>query len=1293
MIYLTFDSNIWIYSLDESWKIENHLDYLEPWIQSGEVKLLLPKMIIDEWSKHENSQVNEREKKLNDFFVMAEEILPSAFFAEYKIPAVQRKIIEDQLNRAKNLIVKSEIIPEYSEVKDRIISDGIAKKAPMHKKSSVADAIIVYSLIHFSKLNKGNHYFFISNNTEDFFQKGKIKKEIHQDLKADFDANNIQAFTTLNQLIYFLEITHSLKIDENIIQKRKERIRNKIKEKVYNPEYEKLIESGDSSYIQNLNTIEFILKETRPTKEQVIFVLALIDSDISYERDFYNRLLKASWFHILKQKDVFNPSNNPAPIQVKEGIQIPLWAPLIYLEQLSIQIKDGQSFELIEEIISIINNASQYSVENSRTWNLFINILNNLPNDKIPLETLTFIPTWLKGSFDTMSQSSKICENLLPKFLSENPSENDILKAELILKYLLAFEKVEVNNEGIIGIYAESYRSKIDMHFLTYALIERKLTERIIKFCSDNIIIDLAEKIKTLRFDFPQGINFSIKIKGKNYHCNAEIETENLKIEISDKEKEKKIIGSKTITKFENYTDEQVKYFIIDFLKELGLEYEGHKENEFDIEILTNALTNGSYYFSDGNTISKLNDRYYQGDKVVDVFSLIFRDLLNDKVNLFKEAAIPLLKSYAFDNKYRLPFFRRVVLYIIGENWESCKSLFWEIVKENDPMLFFSLYYFEKDLYEMLNKIQMLLINEEIQTIQKIIDLGPQDDRENRVPKYEEYWQLRWYSALRNIAPFNENYEKLSLKINLKSEDFENTDGLITRIGSVSPFNEEEILQISNQELVKFIHSFKPKDIFEEPTIDGLANSLSFVVQNEPQKFSDEIYLFKDIPYIYAYHIANGYREAWKNRKTFNWEKVLNFYKEYITDIKFTSGQFRLENDGWGATADWVTGSLANLLSDGMNSDNNAFDLSLLPIAKNILEIIVPRLKPLEDIKQTNLDYPTYSLNSTAGKTLKTLLDYSLRRARNLKNVDYLPKWENEIKELLDDTFKRGVIDGYILTGWYFQQFYFLDIDWTTSKVKEYYKLEDKEWLAFLSGFAFGNPPFNKDIYELFYPHYERAIKNDIQIISFYDHGIIKHIVAFYFWGFEDLQSDGLLNLILNKGNNNTILDIVNFVWRQEGYFKSLNRGEAKNFEKIIFNLWKYLANKYENATDDEEQNILTVLSNLLVFVHELNETYTELVLKSSGISEKHFHTHYIIENLIKLKDRGNPNESARYVGVILNSIQFASYYTSIDSKHIIELILFLYENGQKQIADEFCNKMARHGNEFLIEIHNKYKE
>ncbi len=1292
MIYLTFDSDIWLNSLKESGEENNFIDSLEYWIENGYIKILLPENVIDEWKRNRDKKKQTLVNDWKSFFNRAKKVFSTDVVSVLMTPDKLNERVEEQLKRVEAIFDTYAIkIPITNDYKLKATELAEQKKAPFGQKNSIGDAYIFLSITDYISSNNLSDCIFITNNYTDFSHKDDSSK-IHPDLEPEFTKLQIGYYIDLRRFFhdYSSHLPDASEYKKLKVLKEEDK---KLASAVLNPQTLENLTGLRDSYIENINHLDLIFKTRSPTKEQVLFALGLVDSDESYKQYFFKKVESSVWFNILKERGEFNPANNPAPIQVKEGFQIPFWEPLIYLEKLSLQIKNGQSLELIDEIISIINNSSQNPVDNYRTWYLFIKILTNLPKEKIPLETLNFIPTWLKGSFDTAIQSSQICEKLLPKFLSENPTENDIQKAELILKYLFNIEKVEVVKEGILGIDAESYHSRIYLHYLTDALIDKKLTAKIVTYCSDSVIIDLAEQIKTMRLDFPRGINFSIKIKDKNYHCKADIETEDLNIEISGKEYDEKIIGRKTIEKFENFTDEQVKTFFIAFLKELGLKYEEPKPKEFDIEILTNALSNGSYYSFSDDTISKLNDRYHHGDKVVEVFSLIFRDLLNDKVKQNKEAGVSLLKSFAFKNKYRLPFFRRVVLFVIGENWEACKSLFWEIVKENDQMLLFSNHSFDKDLYEMLNKNQMLLSQEEISALQKIIDLGPQDKREDRDPKYKDYWQLRWYSAMRNIAPFKDSYEKLSQSENLTNEHYENLGVVRTRWGSGSPFSAEEILQKSNQDIVKFIHGFKPKDRWEEPTIDGLSNSLSAAVQNEPQKFSDEIELYKDIPYIYTYHIANGFREAWKNKKSFNWEKVLNFYKEYISNEKFTSGQFRLENDGWGATADWVTGSVGNLLTDGLQSDSNAFDLSLLPIAKDILEIIVPRLNPVEDFKQTNMDYPTYSLNSTAGKTLRTLLDYSLRRARNLKAEDNLPKWEKEIKDLLEETFKRGIIDGYILTGWYFQQFYFLDKDWITNKVEEFYKLEDKEWLAFLSGFAFGNPPFNKDIYQLFYPHYERAIKNDIQIKSSYDRGIIRHIVAFYFWGFEDLQTNGLLKMIINKGNHANILELVNFVWRQEGYLKSLNWQEKKNFEVIIFKLWDYLANKYDNATGEEEQKVLAGLSNLLVFASELNDAYTRLVLKSSSIPDRDFNIHYLIENLIKLIGKGNPEELANYIGIILNSIQFAAYFSSIDEKDIIDLVIFLYENKQKPLADDFCNKMAKQGYEFLIDIHNKFKE
>lgn len=1291
MIYLTFDSDIWLNSLKESGEENNFIDALEYWIENSHVKILLPENVIDEWKRNRDNKKQTLVKEWKSFFNRAKKVFSTDVVSVLMTPDMLNERVEEQLKRVEEIFDNCAIkIPITNDYKLKATGLAESKKAPFGSKNSIGDAYIFLSMTDYIFTNNLSDCIFVTNNFTDFSHKDDASK-IHPDLEPEFTKLKIGYYIDLRRFFH----DYSSQLPDASEYKKLKALKEedkKLARAVLNPQTLENLTGLRDSYIENINHLDLIFKTKNPTKEQVIFALGLVDSDESYKQYFFKKVESSVWFKILKDRGVFNPANNPAPLQVKERFQIPIWESLIYLEKLSMQIKSGHDLELIDEIISIITDASKNPIDNYRTWYIFIKILSNLPNDKIPLEILQFIPIWLGGSFDNMIQSSEICENLLPKFLVDYPTADDITKSELILKHLFNIEKVEVVNESAFA-HSQNYRSRVYLHYLSDVLIDKKLTKKIVANCSDKIIFDLAGNIKKLRFNVPNGINISLKIKGDEYNIKSEIENENLNVTVSEKNESIKIIGTKSIEKFENLTDLQTRNAIISILKEFGIEYEVSQDNEFNLEILTNAVFNGSYYSFSVESISKLYDRDHHDDNVVEVFSLIFTEMLNEKVKQNFEVGFSIIKSFALDNKYRLPFFQRVVLFVIGENWEACKSLFWEIAKDNDPMNIFSKHSHQNDLYELLNKNQKLLIKQEIETVQKIINLGPQDEKNDIDSNSLDYWKLRWYSALRNISPFKEIYAKLSQTQNLTNEHYENLGEVTIRSGSVSPFRVDEILQKSNEEIVNFIHSFKPKDRWAEPTIEGLSNELSSAVQNEPQKFSDEIELYNDVPYIYAYQMANGFREAWKNKKQFNWEKVLEFYKLYIMVDKFSSGQLSLENDGWGATSDWVTGSVGNLLTEGMQSDSNAFDLSLLPIVKDILKTIVPRLKAADDIKQMNMDYPTYSLNSTSGKTLRTLVDYSLRRARNLKAEDNLPKWEQDIKDLLEETFKKGIIDGFILTGWYFQQFYFLDKDWITNKVKDYYKLEDKEWIAFFSGFAFGNPPFNKDIYELFYPHYERAIQKNASIKGLYDNGIIRHIVAFYFWDFENLEKEGLFLMLINKGNHANTLELVNFVWRQAGYLRGLNPGEVKNFETIIFNLWAFLASKYENPKGEQEQKVLAALSNLIVFVSELNDDYTNLVLKSSVITDKHFHSHYLIENIIKLKVKGKPHDTAKYIGLIINSIQFPTYFSSIDHQHIIDLVVFLYENGQKQIADEFCNKMARQGHEFLIEIHNKYKE
>lgn len=994
-----------------------------------------------------------------------------------------------------------------------------------------------------------------------------------------------------------------------------------------------------------------------------------------------------AWFNFLKSEGYFDPNKNPEPIQVKDGFQIPYWEALGYLEKLSIQISQGKETDLIDELLDVIKNVSEHPKDNYRTWYLFIKILSNIPNEKIPKEILHFIPVWLAGRFDTMIQTSELCEKLLPKFLNDDPTRADIEKAEIILHYLFQVEKKDIQDDILEG-EGNSYRSRLYLHFLADKFEKRNITQKIVKYCSSDFILELGRTLKFLLLDYPNGIKTFINDGEKEYEIKIEIKKENLSI-ISKLNDSDVVNTNSTLSNWESKNHDELKQELIKILKQQNINYAPTEENDDTFKRLNFALYNDLTSSFGFNSIRKLDDRYSTGGKVLDVFSLIFRDLLDEKVKQNPEEGIALLKTICFDMKYHIPFYKRITLYVISENWETTKSLFWELVKNNDSLHIFSHYKYQKELFDLLNRNQKSFNVDEIAIIENIIEHGKQVEIEEEIKQQDEYWKLGWYSALKDIEPFKDKYLSLSKELNITSEHYENLGEIQVRSGYVTPISRDELLEKSNQEIADYIKIFNPKRSFDEPSIGGLSETFGNAIEIEPEKFASEIELYQDIPYIYSYRMLNSFGKAWKEQKSFDIEKILHYCLDTLKSHKFNNDELQIENDDWHAKSDWVIGSIANLLTDVLRDDKHSIDPNLLPVTKEIIQIIVSNLNPVEDLNETNMDYPTYSLNSTAGKCLRALFDYSLYRARNYFRNEENGRWEEDIKLLFEETLKKGIIDGYILEGMYFEQFCFLDYDWITKQVKNLYKSKDREWLAFIGGFAFGRPPYNEELYKIFYPLYERAIDNNIKLKTFNNNGLIRHLTAFYFWKYENLSSKKLLFKFLNNASPNEVGDLINFIWRQENYPNTLSELEKKEFQEIILDLWEFLSKKYENSNIEDEIKNLASLSNWIVFAPELNQVYTSLILKSSKHIDKIYSTHELLENLVTLKTKGNSNTTAKAIGEILLSLNFLDYIGDFDKDFIKDLVSFLFANGQKEIAIEFCNRIAAlHQQFFLREIY-----
>ena len=442
MYYLVIDTNIWLNLINKSGEEHNPLELLYHLVKERDVKIILPEIIKIEWERNRIDKKNALIKEWKSFFNRAKKVFKSDVLKDLQTPSHLESLAEEQLRIVEDIFQNYAIlVPLTDDIRLQSIELAEKKKAPFKNKNSIGDAYILKSMFQYVKEYSIINCIFVTENIHDFSDGVKNldeKRSIHKDLRDDFKDLSIE------YKIYLDEVLHKRFKD---LESYKRFSKLKIID-TPTPTLEnlKLIDGVKDSFIDDIAHIDIILKSDEPTSHQVLFILNSIKSDESYKKYIFNNIDTKIWFFILKNQGYFNPKDIPSPIQREKGYEMPLWLPLIYLEKISVKIKEGQYTELIEELINIIRHISENPKDNYRVWYFVIKILVNLPNDAITLDLLDLIPSWLDSNFLTDIQSGDICDKLLPKFLNDNSSEEDIKKAEKILYFIFNIEKINDND-------------------------------------------------------------------------------------------------------------------------------------------------------------------------------------------------------------------------------------------------------------------------------------------------------------------------------------------------------------------------------------------------------------------------------------------------------------------------------------------------------------------------------------------------------------------------------------------------------------------------------------------------------------------------------------------------------------------------------------------------------------------------------------------------------------------------------------------------------------------------------
>lgn len=993
-----------------------------------------------------------------------------------------------------------------------------------------------------------------------------------------------------------------------------------------------------------------------------------------------------AWLNYLIDGGFLNPEKNPEPVAVDKGFIIPRWEPLAYLEKLADSFEKGENADLIGQVLEIINNVSKNPRDNYHTWYTFIKILTKIPNEKIPAEILEFIPVWLSGKFDTMLQSSEIIGKLLPKFLV-CPNETDIQKAEIITKHLFDLEPNLVKDP--LNAPLKSYYSRIYKYYFKQAFVDLKLAPKIAAHLSPNIISIILDRVNLLLRDY--AITASVINGNDKYLLHLIPNDKDLRFKVQAEENSNGKLQIKTTIKdYIVKSPKAILGFITKELNKVGITDEISRKEAIDR--ISFNLQHDLYSLMTQETIQDLQDDTYHDDDLIHLFAFALREILSEFSIQRVVETISILDDLTQKQEFDLPFFKRLTFYVLAKNWKELKYVFFKMIGNNDPSQYFSNYYYEHELHYLLRTIQLELSVQESKQISDILSIGFQargNDKAN-----PEVWKHRWLDALKGNPYFKKEYDQITQKHGLGKTNYAEEGKVKVMVGNVSPFSYDEILKMEDHILLNEIMTFKNHNRFDDPTVEGFAEQLMKAAEIQPKKFINNIANYKEVSYLYIYYILLGITTAWKNKISFDWNKLLTFCFDYINSELFNSNRQTTTDTGLRAKKEWVAGTIGRLISEGTRNDENAFDHDLLPKTKEIILKLVKDLMPDQrKIIGESYDYPMHSLNSTAGQVLRGLLDYSLRKARlGYPEQSTEPKWEKEIKEAYNSTLTKQIIDSNILIGMYFQQFYYLDKAWTEIKVNDFYELSGESWVAFMGGLGFTSPVWSQQVYDLLHPHYKRAITTDGAIDTHYNHGLIRHISAYYLWNFEKLEEKSLINDLIQYSEPKKIKELIHFISQQHRFLKKYSLEEQQNLKAKAIVIWKKILERVNKDSFPEREDLLENLLSFTDYFDHLTVENVSLILQSLSSAKDYHSLNDILATLARLRNNTTDTEAPRFIASILEKFEAPQYLHDEHQKLLKDLIIYLFENGESDVASYLCNKLTIQGYDFLREVFYKYK-
>ena len=620
--------------------------------------------------------------------------------------------------------------------------------------------------------------------------------------------------------------------------------------------------------------------------------------------------------------------------------------------------------------------------------------------------------------------------------------------------------------------------------------------------------------------------------------------------------------------------------------------------------------------------------------------------------------------------------FGRIAFDAIIHRYEDLKHLFWKW--EGNPL---EAYYLKPSIYQLIETHCSTFDTGEFdQILHWIESYQYSEDRENdeELIKIEAVKKREWLSALmetgnEKVSSAYEKYERIN-PVKIKRPGL----SLYTEI---SPDETDQVsVQVlanrSNAQIAEFLNDSEEEVERSSFIKNNLTQTLVECIEKNPEQFTDNLLPFQDVHNVYQYWILEGFLSAWRGKKAFDWEAVLEFIYHILTSKQFKTNEHKTGLN----YHDWILSATAELIKVGTANDEQAFDAQFLPLVEKILLILAEKVKS----DRSAITHTSFTvLTSTPEKVFSAMVKYALRFARTNKTENGI-RWPQTIKadftKRLDRSFESSFEFSFML-GVYLPNLLYLDKEWVVGNINRIFPQQDEyHWRATFSGYLY-NSRIYADLYSLLKEngHYQKALNTDLADREIH-RGLVEHICTGWIEDSEALNDKtSLIYQLINSENPNHLSHLIHFFWRQRDNLPEKMKAKVRP-------TWRALHETLSQKDDIEKyEKVLSKLSGWVALV----DTIDAEVLKWLKMSTQHIKgltdSAFFVENLLPHATKTPAEVGNIYLGMLMHNV-----YPYHDQEYIQGIVHVLYNTEHKEVADQICNLYGAAGFDFLRALYDE---